>query len=308
MTAAVEAVRDFNRFYTRRIGLLRERLTDSPFTLPEARVLYELTKGELPTAAALTRELGMDKAHLSRLLARLRKRGLVTSRVSPDHAKHRLLSLTAAGRRAYAALERDMVAEMGALLSPLQPAEQARLTGAMADITAIIGGRNPSASTPSIVLRDPRPGDLGFVLHRQAALYAHEYDWDWTFESLAADILAKFIANYDSDHEQAWIAERDGAIVGSVFLMRGDKPDVGKLRLLYVEPSARGLGIGAKLVDACIARAREIGYSRLTLWTNDILVAARRIYQAAGFRLVAEESHHSFGKDLVGQTWDLDLT
>jgi DNA-binding MarR family transcriptional regulator/GNAT superfamily N-acetyltransferase len=307
MTAAVEAVRDFNRFYTRRIGLLREHLSDSPFTLPEARVLYELAKSESPTAAALTRELGMDKAYLSRLLARFRKRGLVTSRVSPDHAKHRLLSLTAAGRRAFAALERDTTTQMGALLSPLPPSEQARLTGAMADIKRIINGRDAPAQTSHIVLRDPRPGDLGFVLHRQAALYTQEYDWDWTFEALAADILAKFIANFDSAREQAWIAERDGAIVGSVFLMQSDKPGVAKLRMLYVEPSARGLGIGAQLVEACVARAREIGYSRLTLWTNDILVAARRLYQTAGFRLVAEEPHRSFGKDLVGQTWDLDL-
>lgn len=305
MTAAVEAVRDFNRFYTRRIGLLREHLTDSSFTLPEARVLYELAKGSAPTAAALTRELGMDKAHLSRLLARLRKRGLVTSRVSPDHAKHRLLSLTAAGRRAYAALEREMVSQMGVLLAPLAPPDQTRLTGAMADIKRIIGG-DGAASSP-VMLRDPRPGDLGFVLHRQATLYAQEYDWDWTFEALAADILAKFIANFDAAREQAWIAERGGAIVGSVFLMQGDKPGVAKLRMLYVDPSARGLGIGSQLVEACIARAREIGYSRMTLWTNDILTAARRIYQAAGFRLVGEEKHRSFGKDLVGQTWDLDL-
>ncbi len=197
----------------------------------------------------------------------------MTSRVSPDHAKHRLLSLTAAGRRAFAALEKDTVTQMSALLAPLPPSHQALLTGAMADIRTIIGGHDAPERASPVILRDPRPGDLGFVLYRQAALYAQEYGWDWTFESLAADILAKFIANYDPAREQAWIAERDGAIVGSVFLMRGDRPDVAKLRMLYVEPSARGLGIGAQLVDACVVRAREVGYFRLTLWTNDILTA-----------------------------------
>lgn len=302
--AAVDEVRDFNRFYTRRIGLLRDHLADSPFTLPEARVLYELAKGETPTAADLTRELGMDKAHLSRLLARFRKRGLVASKVSPDHARHKLLSLTAAGRRAYAALEKNTVSQMSAMLSPLPAAAQRRLTGAMQDIKTIIAGE---ASAPPVMLRDPRPGDLAFVLHRQAVLYAEEYGWDWTYESLAGHILAKFIDGFDPKREQAFVAERGGEIVGSVFLMKGDTPDVAKLRLLYVESSARGLGLGKRLVDACIEAARTRGYRKLTLWTNDVLVSARRIYQAAGFRLVAQNTHHSFGKDLVGQTWDLDI-
>lgn len=301
---AVDAVRDFNRFYTRRIGLLREGLSDSPFTLPEARVLYELAKGERPTAADLTRELGMDKAHLSRLLARLRKRGLVASKISPEHAKHRLLSLTAAGRRAYAALERNTVAQMGAMLAPLAPAQRQRLTGAMNDIKQIIAGQGASGK---IMLRDPKPGDLAFVLHRQTVLYAQEYGWDWTYESLAGHILANFIDGFDVAREQAFIAERDGVIVGSVFLMKGDAPDVAKLRLLYVDPSARGLGLGARLVNACVEAARARGYRKLTLWTNDVLKSARRIYQAAGFKLVAQNVHRSFGQDLVGQTWELEL-
>lgn len=302
--STVDAVRDFNRFYTRRIGLLREGLSDSPFTLTEARVLYELAKGKTPTAADLTRELGMDKAHLSRLLVRLRKRGLISSKVSPDHAKHRLLSLTAAGRRAFTVLEHDTVAQMGEMLAPLAPAQQQRLKSAMADIKQIITGQSAHAD---ITLRDPKPGDLAFVLHRQSALYAQEYGWDWTYESLAGHILAKFIDGFDATREQAFIAERDGAIVGSVFLMKGDAPDVAKLRLLYVDPSARGLGLGARLVTACIEAARARGYRKLTLWTNDVLVSARRIYQAAGFRLVTENAHRSFGKDLVGQTWELEL-
>lgn len=301
----IDAVRDFNRFYTRRIGLLREHLADSAFTLPEARVLYELAKGATPTAADLTRELGMDKAHLSRLLARLRKRGLVASRISPDHAKHKLLSLTAAGRRAYATLERDTVAEMSALLAPLAPAQQSRLTAAMGDIKTIIAG--DAGGGTDVTLRDPRPGDLAFVLHRQSVLYAQDYGWDWTYESLAGNILAKFIDGFDGAREQAFIAERGGVIVGSVFLMKGDEPDVAKLRLLYVEASARGLGLGQRLVEACIAAARARGYRKLTLWTNDVLVSARRIYQAAGFKLVAQDKHRSFGKDLVGQTWELEL-
>lgn len=301
--SSVDAVRDFNRFYTRQIGLLREHLSDSAFTLPEARVLYELAKGDAPTAADLTRELGMDKAHLSRLLARLRKRGLVTSRVSPDHAKHKLLSLSAAGRRAFAALEKATVAQMSALLSPLPDEAQRRLTAAMGDIRAIIAGE---ADAP-VLLRDPKPGDLAFVLHRQTVLYAREYGWDWTYESLAGHIMAKFIDGFDAAREQAFIAERNGVVVGSVFLMKGDAPDVAKLRLLYVEPSARGLGLGRRLVASCIDAARARGYRELTLWTNDVLVAARRIYQAAGFKLVAQDKHRSFGKDLVGQTWELAL-
>lgn len=302
--SAVDAVRDFNRFYTRRIGLLREGYSGSPFTLPEARVLYELAKGKMPTAADLTRELGMDKAHLSRLLARLRKRGLVASKVSPDHAKHRLLSLTAAGRRAFAALERDTVAQTGAMLAPLTAVQQQRLASAMADIKRIIAGQG---ARDEIALRDPKPGDLAFVLHRQTVLYAQEYGWDWTYESLAGHILAKFIDGFDATREQAFIAERDGVIVGSVFLMKGDVPDVAKLRLLYVDPAARGLGLGARLVNACVEAARARGYRKLSLWTNDVLVSARRIYQAAGFRLVTENAHRSFGKDLVGQTWELEL-
>lgn len=301
---AVDDVRDFNRFYTRRIGLLREGFSGGPFTLTEGRVLYELAQGKTPTAADLTRELGMDKAHLSRLLARLGKRGLVASKVSPDHAKHRLLSLTAAGRRAFAALERDTVAQMSEMLAPLAVAQQQRLTGAMKDIKKIIAGHGRSFE---IALRDPKPGDLAFVLHRQTVLYAQEYGWDWTYESLAGHILAKFIDGFDAAREQAFIAERDGEIVGSVFLMRGDAPDVAKLRLLYVDPAARGLGLGARLVNACVEAARARGYRKLSLWTNDVLVSARRIYQAAGFTLVAQNAHRSFGKDLVGQTWELEL-
>ena len=302
----VEELRSFNRFYTRQIGLLDEHLSSSPFSLAEARVLYELAHGTAETGAELSRKLGMDKAHLSRILARFRGRGLVTSRVSPAHAKHRLLSLTEVGRAAFAALDHGAVAQMEMLLAPLDAASASRLSEAMRRIRAILGEPAP-APDPVFTLRPPRVGDLGWVVHRQAVLYEREYGWDATYEGLISGIVARFASERDPVREQAWIADRDGAIAGSAFLMRGDDQDTGKLRLLYVEPGARGLGIGIALVTACIDRARAVGYRRLMLWTNDVLVAARRIYQAAGFRCVAEERHRSFGHDLVGQTWLLEL-
>lgn len=302
----IDEIRSFNRFYTRRIGLLEEGLSSSPFSLVEARVLYELARDERGTAADLCRALDMDKAHLSRVLSRLRGRGLISAEPSPRHAKHRLLSLTKTGRAAFAALERGTRDQMRALLSPLDPAASEQLSGAMGAIRSILD-RPAAQPDRSFTLRAPRVGDLGWVIHRQAALYAEEYGWDWTFEGLVAEIVGRFVAEFDGAKEQAWIAERHGAIVGSIFLVRSEEENVGKLRLLYVEPSARGLGIGAALTKACIERAKACGYRKLVLWTNDVLIAARRIYQAAGFKLVAEEKHHSFGRDLVGQNWALDL-
>jgi len=307
MQETVSRVRLFNRFYTGRIGLLEEHLAASDFTLAEARVLYELAKRSAETAADLTRVLGMDKAHASRILARLRTRGLVDASISPNHGKQRLLSLTDAGRRAFTSLEQGTLAQMEAMLAPLDAAQRERLTGAIGDVmdvlTAPCGGH-----AATVTLRDDiRPGDLGWVIHRQAILYCREYGFDWTFEGLIADILGRFVANYDPVREAAWLAERDGSIVGSVCLVQSDRPEIAKLRLLYVEPTARGLGVGTRLVATCIERARALRYRQLTLWTNDILVAARRIYEAAGFRLVQEDRHHSFGQDLVGQIWTLDL-
>jgi DNA-binding MarR family transcriptional regulator/GNAT superfamily N-acetyltransferase len=299
-------VRRFNRFYTRQIGLLDEHLSNSSFSLAEARVLYDLAHAAADTAAGLSRALGMDKAYLSRVLSQLHTRGLVESRVSPNHAKHRLLSLTEAGRNAFAALDQAAAVQMEHLLAPLDTVSKQRLTEAMRDIQTIL---SVPASTPgrAFALRPPVAGDLGRVVQRQAVLYAQDYGWDWTFEGLISGILGQFVAAFDPAKEQAWIAERGGDIAGSVFLMRSGDPDTGQLRLLYVEPGARGLGIGSALVTACIDRARAIGYRRLTLWTNDVLVSARRIYQAAGFQCTAEERHRSFGHDLVGQTWTLAL-
>ena len=302
-----DEVRSFNRFYTREIGLLNRRLPATDLSLPEARVLYELAHAPETgrTAAEIGRALGMDKAHLSRIVARFRARGLMQSLVSADHGKHRLLTLTNVGQKAFAAAEAAARAQVDALLMPIGEGGRERLAEAMRDIRAALNGRE--AEEGDLSLRPLRPGDVGWIIHRQTVLYHQECGWDWTYEGLASRILGAFVAEFDPAREDGWVAERGGAIVGSIFLMKSDDPAVAKLRLLYVEPSARGAGLGRTLVATCVGRARELGYRELTLWTNDVLVAARRIYQAAGFRLVSEAPHHSFGHDLVGQTWTLDL-
>jgi DNA-binding MarR family transcriptional regulator/GNAT superfamily N-acetyltransferase len=299
----VEAVRRFTRFYTRQIGVLHEGLLNSPFSLAEARVLYELAHRDMPTAAELGTELGLDAGYLSRILRGFVKDGLLAKTPSEQDGRQRFLALTAKGRKAFAPLDRRSRDEVGAMLADLAPAEQARLIEAMRTVETLLGRET---APPAYVLRPHRPGDIGWVIHRHAALYAQEYGWDESFEALVAEIGAKFIRDFDIRRERCWIAERDGDIVGSVFLVK-QSDTVAKLRLLIVEPAARGLGIGHRLVDECIRFARQAGYRQLTLWTNDILVAARRIYEAAGFRLVLEEKHRSFGHDLVGQNWELDL-
>lgn len=302
----VDEVRAFNRFYTREIGLLDKHLPESDLSLPEARVLYELAnaEGDGRTAADIGRGLRMDKAHLSRIVARFRQRDLVRRRACPQHGKHVLLSLSEAGRRTFVEMEAGTRAHMDALLSPLDQEGRKRLAAAMNDIRLAL----TKDQTDDVVrLRGPAPGDLGWIIHRQAVIYHEEYGWDWTYEGLISGIIGKFVAEHDPMREAAWIAESRGVTIGSVFLVRTDDRAVAKLRLLYVESAARGRGVGRQLVDTCIARAREIGYRELTLWTNDVLTSARRIYEAAGFRLVSESPHHSFGCDLVGQTWTLDL-
>ena len=307
MSEAVAQVRLFNRFYTARIGLLDEHLSASDFTLAEARLLYEIARQSGQTAAELTRLLDIDKAHASRILARLAARGLVEAVASPTHGKQRLLSLTEAGQQAFVRLEQGTLAQMETLLAPLDTAGRKRLITALREVTTLLDGQDAAGTQHAITLRDPRPGDLGWVIQRQAILYYREYGFDRRFEGLLSEIIGRFVANFDAAGEAAWMAERDGMVVGSVFLVKGDQPEVAKLRMLYVEPSTRGLGVGTRLVEACIDRARALGYRQISLWTNDVLVAARRIYQAAGFRLVQEERHHSFGQDLVGQYWTLDL-
>jgi len=297
-------MRSFNRVYTRQIGLLNEHLGDSPFSLTEARILYELAHRTEPTAAEIGRALGLDRAQLSRIVKRFAESGLVDAVPSPTHGRRRLLVLTRAGRAAVDALDRGADAAMGALLARVG-GERRRLVAAAETIAALLD--TPPSAEGSLLLRGPGPGDLGWIVHRQARLYAEEYGWDWSYEALVAEILAGFVRDFDPEREQAWIAELDGAIAGSVFLMHGDTPDIAKLRLLYVESHARGLGLGSRLVQACIMRARAAGYRQLRLWTNSVLVSARRIYEAAGFRLIEETPHHSFGHDLIGQTWALDL-
>ena len=302
--ARIAAVRRFNRFYTRQIGVLQEGLLASEFSLTEARLLYELAHRDGLSAAQLARELGLDPGYLSRILTAFARRGLVSKQPAPDDGRQSLLMLTPDGRAAFAPLDARSRTEVGAMLARLSASEQRRLIAAMATIEALLG--DPAAPQEPYLLRPHQPGDIGWVISRHGALYAEEYGWDETFEALVAEIAGRFITNFDAKRERCWIAERAGARIGSVFLVR-DSDSVAKLRLLLLEPEARGLGIGRRLVEECIRFARRTGYRTVTLWTNDILVAARRIYQAAGFTLVAEERHHSFGHDLVGQNWELAL-
>lgn len=299
----IATLRAFNRTYTSRLGFLNAHLDESPFTLSEARILYELAHRTDPTAAEIGRELGLDRAQISRTLKRFADRGLVETRDHPQHGRHRLLSLTDAGRAAFAALDSNTRGAIGALLDQLPATNRQNLVEAAGTITRALSGEPEAA----VLLRDLRPGDLGWIIHRQAVLYADEYGWDSGFEALIARILADYHKSFDPAREAAWVAELDGRVVGSVFLVSGDDAGRAKLRLLYVEPDARGAGVGRLLVEACIDRAREMGYERLELWTNSVLTAARRLYQRAGFMLVDEAPHRSFGRDLVGQTWALDL-
>jgi DNA-binding MarR family transcriptional regulator/N-acetylglutamate synthase-like GNAT family acetyltransferase len=304
IAAQIATVRDFNRFYTRKIGVLDEGLLASDFTLTEARILFELAHRGETTAADLVRELSLDPGYLSRILKKLRKRRLLVGKTDASDGRTTRLALSGAGRAAFAPLDQASDRSVAQLLEPLPAAGRAELVGAMETIRAALEpGRT---ERESYLLRPHRPGDIGWIIHRQARIYHEEYGWDETYEALIAGILGEFVANFDPRHERAWIAERAGSVVGSVFVVR-QSDEIARLRLLYVEPSARGLGLGSRLVDECVRFARDRGYRALTLWTNDVLVAARRIYQAAGFRLVESAPHHSFGHDLNGQTWTLDL-
>ena len=300
----IGAVRRFNQFWTRQIGVLQEGYLESPFSLTEVRVLYELANREETTAGEVGEELGLDAGYLSRVLRGFEKQGLIHKRRSGVDGRRKLLRLTKRGRETFAPLEARSRNDIGAMLGSLSVAEQERLVGAMRSIERLLGAR-PEPEVP-YVLRPHWPGDMGWVVHRHGVLYAREYGWDERFEALVAEIVAKFIQQYDPKRERCWIAERDCEIVGSVFLVKQSE-ETAKLRLLLVEPKARGLGIGSRLVEESVRFARRVGYRKITLWTNDVLQAARRIYEGMGFRLVHEEPHHSFGCALVGQTWELML-
>ena len=300
----IDTVRRFNRFYTRRIGVLRPDLLGSPYSLAEARLIYELAHRDRPTAADLGRDLALDAGYLSRLLRGLERNGVLARTRSAADGRQHHLALTAKGRGAYETLNARSNKDVAALLEGLPEPQQRGLVSALETVETVLGAR-PAPGAPYL-LRTHQPGDMGWVISRHAALYAQEYGWDETFEALVAEIAARFIRNFDAKRERCWIAERDGRNVGSVCLVRKSET-VAQLRLLIVEPEARGLGIGKRLVSECERFARRAGYRKIVLWTNDILDAARHIYEEAGYRLVRAEPHHSFGHDLVGQYWERRL-
>jgi DNA-binding MarR family transcriptional regulator/N-acetylglutamate synthase-like GNAT family acetyltransferase len=300
----IAAVRRFNRFYTRHIGVLREKPYESRFSLTEVRVLYELAHREKPMATELAKDLGLDAGYLSRVLSGFDKRGWLDKKPCDADGRQTLLSLTSQGRKVLAPLDARSREEVSKILAGLSAAEQNRLIDAMHTIEQLLGSQ--SIQEPAYILRPHQPGDMGWVVHRHGVLYAQEYRWDEHFEALVAEIVAKFVQNFDPKRERCWIAEKDGEIVGSVFLVKHSKT-VAKLRLLLVEPAARGLGIGKRLVAECVRFARQAGYKKITLWTQSSLRAARGIYERAGFCLVEHHRHRSWGHDLVAETWDLVL-
>jgi DNA-binding MarR family transcriptional regulator/GNAT superfamily N-acetyltransferase len=302
-TADVAAIRAFNRFYTARIGALRDGLLATAHPLPEARVLYELGQRAQTDVVDLRRTLELDGGYLSRLLARLEEQGLVERERSPGDARRQVVALTVAGREAYATLDARSAAEIGTLLDGLPDDDRARLRAAMDTVREVLDGAPRPAA---FALRPPRPGDYGWVVQRHGALYAREYAWDESFEALVARVVADYADDHDPEREAAWIAEVAGRPVGSIFCVRKDER-TAKLRCLLVEPSARGMGIGEALVDECVRFARAAGYAELVLWTNDVLTGARRLYERAGFTLVRSEPYRGFGHDLVGEDWALAL-
>jgi DNA-binding MarR family transcriptional regulator/N-acetylglutamate synthase-like GNAT family acetyltransferase len=303
----VAVMRGFNRFYTRLIGVLQDGLLQSPFSLAELRVLYELAHRDRPTATELAADLALDGGYLSRILRALTTRRLVRRTRSADDGRQTHLSLTKKGETAFAELDARAHEEVRALLRTIDEHDRRRLVGAMALIERLLGASPTTDGTREpYLIRPHQPGDMGWIVHRHGVLYSQEYGWDERFEALVAGVVATFIQNFDPKRERCWIAEQDGEIVGSIFLVQKSRT-IAKLRLLYVEPRTRGMGIGRRLVTECIRFARQVGYRKITLWTNSNLDAARHLYVEAGFVLVDESPHHSFGATLVGQTWELSL-
>jgi DNA-binding MarR family transcriptional regulator/GNAT superfamily N-acetyltransferase len=301
--AAVAAVRGFNRFYTNVIGLLRGKYLDTPYSLTEARLLFELAQRDTSEVTDLRRTVDIDPGYLSRILARFESDGLIGRQRSAADGRRQVIRLTGRGRDVVAGLDARSAEQTRGMLAGLREDERRRLLDAMRVITETL---TESPQPRGYLLRAPRPGDMGWVVQRNAAVYAEEFGWDGSYEALVARIVADYVENRDPDAEAAWIAEVDGAPAGCVFCVREDA-STARLRLLLVEPWARGLGIGARLVDEVLRFARQAGYSRITLWTNDVLADARRIYQRAGFTLDSEDKHHSFGQDLIGQNWSRGL-
>lgn len=300
----VESLRDFNRFYTRRIGVLRESLLDSPFPLTDARVIYELANRGEATASEICRQLAIDAGYLSRILRRFRSQNIVIQRQSETDRRQRLISLTDHGRDAFALLDERSRRENASLLQDLGDGDQQKLLSAMATIQGLL--QQNSSQPTAYVLRTHQPGDMGWVVQRHGELNTEEYGWDQTFESLVARVTADFIDDFKPARERCWLAEIDGDVVGSIFVVEKSKT-IAKLRLMIVDPRARGMGIGRRLIDEAIRFARRSGYRRMTLWTMNVLLAARHLYKTSGFDLVDEESVFSFGCDLVSETWELNL-
>jgi DNA-binding MarR family transcriptional regulator/GNAT superfamily N-acetyltransferase len=300
----VQAVRAFNRFYTHKLGVLDQQLLKSPFSLSEARVLYELAHAGEQSAKEIGIALGLDAGYLSRIVQSFDESGLIARKQLPSDRRQVQLSLTAKGHQAFAKLERVTQDDVAAMLRPLSAEDRRRLTGSMETIERLLA--IPRTPTPRAILRDPRPGDMGWVVQSHGAFYASEYGFNSGFEALVAEIIAKYMTSYDPSRERCWIADIERRPVGSVFLVKASD-DVAKLRLLLLDPAARGQGLGQRLVTECVSFARACGYRRMTLWTQSTLVAARGIYQGAGFRLTATEPHRSFGQNLVGETWERDL-
>jgi DNA-binding MarR family transcriptional regulator/N-acetylglutamate synthase-like GNAT family acetyltransferase len=301
----VSAIRAFNRFWTQQIGLLQAGLVDTPYSLTEARVLFELAQRESTDLADLRGALRLDAGYLTRIVGRLKDAGLITAERSPDDGRRQVIRLTGQGRAEFGTLDARSNEATASMLEGIAAADRRRLVAAMATIEDTLAPR-PAEPPRGYLLREPGPGDLGWMVGRNGAVYAAEYGWDQSYEALVARIVADFAQHHDPARQRAWIAEVDGEPVGCVLCVRRDE-DTAQLRILLVDPAARGLGIGARLVEECIRFARTAGYRSLVLWTNDVLVSARRLYEAAGFELVDEEAHHSFGHDLVGQMWRLDL-
>lgn len=300
----IASVREFTRFYTAVLGVLGEGLLHTPYSTTEARVIFELAQRRDTDAVQLRRRLGLDAGYLSRITARFAADGLVTRVRSSEDGRRQVLRLTDRGRAVFDTLDARSTAQVADLLTRLDEQDQGRLVAAMDAVRSLLGDR-PSDER-HVKIREPLPGEYGWVVARHGAVYAAEYGWDCSFEGLVARIVADYLAGHDPAREAAWIAEVDGRPAGCVFCVAADE-QTAQLRILLVEPSARGLGIGRRLVDECVGFARQAGYRSMTLWTNDVLTSARRIYEAVGFRLEDETPHHSFGKDLVGQNWVLGL-